>query len=70
MPQYPWNFRYSSGGGTMAEKLKSISCDPMCGFMVQSHDEKEAMNFAKAHLKNVHKQTMSDDEVRKKMKDV
>ena len=54
----------------MAEKLKSISCDPMCGFMVQSHDEKEAMNFAKAHLKNVHKQTMSDDEVRKKMKDV
>ena len=54
----------------MAEKLKSISCDPMCGFMVQSHDEKEVIAIAKSHLKNVHKKSMSDDELRKSMKSV
>src|SRR5262245_41360154 len=33
----------------MAGPLKSVSCDPACGFMVRSHDEKEVMTAAKSH---------------------
>jgi len=38
----------------MAAKLKQISCDPACGFMVQGHDEKEVIKFAMEHAKNNH----------------
>lgn len=38
----------------MKQTLKSISCDPMCGFMVQSHDEKEVLDLAMTHAKKVH----------------
>lgn len=33
------------------DKLKSIECDPKCGFMIRSHDEKEVINIAKEHAK-------------------
>ena len=36
------------------EKLKQISCDPMCGFKVRSHDEKEVVELTKLHAKKVH----------------
>ncbi len=36
------------------EKLKSISCDPTCGFMVRSHNEKEVMDLAMTHAKKMH----------------
>ncbi len=52
----------------MAEKLKRVSCDPMCGFMVQSHDENELVGFVKNHVKNVHSKTMSDSDIRGMMK--
>jgi len=35
-------------------KLKSISCDPMCGFMVRSHSENEVIDMANMHVKKVH----------------
>lgn len=38
----------------MNKNLKRISCDPMCGFMVQSHDEKEVVDLAKQHVKHAH----------------
>ena len=48
--------------------LKSIECDPKCGFMVRSHDEKEVMNIAKTHQKSAHKMDATDKDLRKKMK--
>jgi predicted small metal-binding protein len=57
---------------TKAEKemgpLKTLSCDPQCGFMVRSRDEKEVMSVAKAHAKKVHNMTMTDKQVKDMMK--
>jgi predicted small metal-binding protein len=55
----------------MEQQLKKISCDPMCGFSVQSHDEKEVLNMAKLHVKNVHPdQHYSDADYRNKLQTV
>ena len=40
--------------------LKLVMCDPDCGFMVRSHDEKELVTMVKEHSKNIHKKEMSD----------
>ncbi len=45
--------------------MYEISCSPVCGFKIQSHDEKEAVDIAIKHLKTRHNQTMSADEVKK-----
>ncbi len=50
------------------EGLKSISCDPACGFMVRSHDGKEVMELAKTHVKKAHKMNTTDAELKKMMK--
>ena len=52
----------------MAENLKKIECDPMCGFMVRSHDEKELIEIAKQHVEKVHKMEASEEELREKIK--
>jgi predicted small metal-binding protein len=53
------------------EKLKEISCDPMCGFKVRSHSEEEVIELAKRHLKKVHpEKKFSDKEVRSYLKTV
>ena len=39
---------------TVAEKLKQIECDPKCGFLVRSHDEKEVVEVALQHAKKAH----------------
>ena len=31
----------------MAEELKKVECDPTCGFMVRTHDEKELVEIVK-----------------------
>ena len=46
----------------MDEKLKKISCDPMCGFSVQSHVEKEVLDMAKLHVKSAHPEAKYTDE--------
>ncbi len=51
----------------MGEKLHRVSCDPECGFMVQSHDEKELMGIVKEHTKKMHKMKVSDKDVRERM---
>lgn len=52
----------------MAENLKKIECDPMCGFMIRSHDEKELVEVAKQHLKKIHKMKLSDKEAKERIK--
>lgn len=48
--------------------IKSVSCDPDCGFMVRSHDEMEIVNIVKMHAKAHHNKDVTDDEVRGMMK--
>jgi predicted small metal-binding protein len=51
------------------KELKSISCDPTCGFMVRSHDENELVEMIKAHGKKMHPDMkMSDEEIRAMIK--
>lgn len=52
----------------MAENLKKIECDPMCGFMVRSHDEMELIEIAKQHVEKVHKMKASDKDIKEKIK--
>ena len=53
----------------MAEKLKKVECDPKCGFLVQSHDEKEVVEIAKQHAKKSHNMTITEKDVKGMMKD-
>lgn len=53
---------------TMTKELKKVECDPLCGFMVRTHDEKELIEIVKAHAKKAHNMTVSDKEVKDKMK--
>ena len=48
--------------------LMSVSCDPSCGFIVRSHNEKELTSIVKAHAKKMHKMDMKDEDVKKMMK--
>jgi predicted small metal-binding protein len=50
------------------EELKSISCDPACGFMVRSHSEKEVVEFAKSHVQKAHKMKTTDKELKAMVK--
>jgi predicted small metal-binding protein len=54
---------------TVAE-VKSVSCNPECGFMVQSHDEKELTDIVIAHAKNAHNMDVTASDVKAKMKTV
>ena len=51
-------------------ELKSVSCDPQCGFMVQSHDEKELTDIVIAHAKEAHNMDVTANDVKAKMKPV
>ena len=48
--------------------LKEIECDPKCGFMVRSHDEKELIEIAREHAMKSHKMTISEHELKGMMK--
>ena len=52
----------------MAEKLKKVECDPKCGFIVRSHDEKEIIDIAISHAKMFHKMDISAKDVKGMMK--
>jgi predicted small metal-binding protein len=54
---------------TMAGKLKKLECDPKCGFVIQSHDEKEVIDIAIKHAKKAHSMDVSEKEARGMMKD-
>lgn len=36
------------------DKNYRVSCDPVCGFMVQSHDREEAVSLAYDHVTKKH----------------
>jgi predicted small metal-binding protein len=38
----------------MDKKMYSVSCDPICGFMVKSHDEDEVVSLAMEHVSSKH----------------
>ena len=40
----------------MKTTLKKLECDPVCGFMIRSHDEKEVIEIALEHAKKFHKE--------------
>ena len=52
----------------MATELKKIECDPMCGFMVRSHDEKELVEIVTRHAKNAHNMTMTEKDAKGRIK--
>lgn len=47
----------------MEDKLMSVSCDPMCGFKVQSHDMDELRSIVKAHVMEKHGKSLTDEEI-------
>jgi len=49
------------------DQLKKVSCDPVCGFEVQSHDEKELTGIVVKHAKHAHDKDMSEPEVKDMM---
>lgn len=49
--------------------LKTVSCDPTCGFRVTSHDEAELIDIVKTHAKKMHGQDLTDDDVKGMMKE-
>jgi predicted small metal-binding protein len=53
----------------MAEKLKKVECDPQCGFLVRSHDEKEIVEVAIQHMKKAHGKFITEKDVKPMMKD-
>ena len=48
--------------------VKSVTCDPACGFCVKSRNEKELISMVKTHAKTMHKMTMTDAKVKEMMK--
>lgn len=48
-------------------KLKKVSCDPMCGFTIQSHDEEEVVDMVKTHGKKAHNMDLKREDVMMKM---
>ena len=53
----------------MAEKVKKIECDPKCGFVVQSHDEREVLDIATVHALKKHGMTVTEKDLRGMLKD-
>ncbi|WP_306059217.1 DUF1059 domain-containing protein [Natronococcus wangiae] len=49
---------------TDAHKLDCEAAEADCRFIVQSENEKEALELARNHMQDVHGQDFSDDELR------
>ncbi len=52
----------------MTGTLKKIECDPTCGFMIRSHDEKELVDIVTRHAKKAHNMNIPEKDVREKIK--
>jgi predicted small metal-binding protein len=57
-----------SKGDKMQGPLMSVTCDPACGFMVRSHNQKELISIVKKHAKQMHKMEMTDAQIKEKIK--
>ena len=47
-----------------AHKLDCEEASSDCRFIIQSENEQEAVDLARTHMKEVHEQELSDDELR------
>jgi predicted small metal-binding protein len=54
----------------MPAELKKVECDPMCGFMVRSYDEKELVEIVTQHVKKFHNKKISEKEAKESIKPV
>jgi predicted small metal-binding protein len=54
----------------MSKDLKEVQCDPACGFMMRSHDEKEVIDATIKHAQKAHGKKISAKDVRGMMKTV
>ena len=52
----------------VAFRTMKLECD--CGFFVGSHDEVEIIELSQVHARKKHGQTMSSEDVKKKIKAV
>ncbi len=52
----------------MAVELKKIECDPVCGFLVRSHDEKELIEIATQHAKRAHNMKVPEKDLKARIK--
>jgi predicted small metal-binding protein len=52
----------------MAETLKQIECEPKCGFLIRSHDEKELIRIGMEHAKTAHGMTVTEKDAKEMMK--
>jgi predicted small metal-binding protein len=55
-------------GSKETSALMMYSCSDQCGFKVQSRDEQEVIDAAASHLKKHHNQTLSQAEIKAKLK--
>ena len=53
----------------MAE-LKQVECEPKCGFLIRSENEKELIGIALKHGKEFHNMTLTENDIKKMMKSV
>ena len=53
----------------MAEALKKLECDPKCGFLIRSHDEKEVIRIALEHARTIHNMTLTEKEAKEMVRD-
>lgn len=51
-----------------AKAVKMVSCEPECGFMVKSKDEKEVTGIVMEHAKRAHGKSVGEADVKKMMK--
>ncbi|MBI4895603.1 MAG: DUF1059 domain-containing protein [Candidatus Aenigmarchaeota archaeon] len=50
--------------------MKSIECNPDCGFMIRSHEQEEVLSVAKIHAKIQHRLNPTFNELKKMMKSI
>lgn len=51
----------------MDDQLMQVSCDPMCGFKIQSHNMDELKSVVKDHVLKQHQKKATDAEVEEMM---
>lgn len=45
------------------QTYKQVECDPTCGFLVRTHNDRELKQIVKDHAKRIHNMKLSDKEV-------
>lgn len=49
-------------------KLKLVTCDRTCGFLIRSANENEIIEFVEMHFKKNHQMKLTDNDVRGKIR--